>query len=701
MRSLFRRADGDRARWILSYLTFFTSLATPHWLARGGASAHAAEPPPARPYQTVVTTAPGAREDEAASASVVTGDRTPRSAESLPQLLSELPGVMVTRLGGLGSLATLSVRGSSAHQVQVYQDGVPLNSATWGSIDLAALSIGDLERIEVYRGMTPIAFGASGLGGVVSLTSRVPGDAGVSAEAGGGSFGTRFGGVRATLPVGGVKGLRLSASVRHLASAGDFSYRSDNGTAFDPSDDTTLVRENNAVAQTDGLVRLAIPAPGRREVVASLSYLHRDKGVPAYALFRSYAASLGTRRLLGHVSYESLDDLGPGGKLRLLAYGSGSEHELDDSRGEVALRPTHTHDRSSAVGATATGRRPLGAGGWLRIAATLDGRHERFVPLDELATAAPSGPPGTRSFGAAAVETAIAVEAAALELIPSVRLEAAHDAIVDRALFGDAGQESRPQSYLVPTARLAVLHAPARWLVLRANAGRYARLPTMFERYGNAGTVLGNPALAPESGFNGDVGGAVTWGEAGGSGLELDAAAFAARVSDLIEFQQGPGVQRARNVDEARILGVEVALVARAGRHGRLVAQGTFTDARDVGGATGGDGRRLPHRPWLRAYGRPELRRVPLPLGFRLGLYAEADLTSGNHLDAANLVAVPARVLLGAGTWLESPRAAWRLVVSAQNLGDARINDLTGHPLPGRSMFATLQWSSTGSDEHQ
>ena len=86
---------------------------------------------------------------------------------------------------------------------------------------------------------------------------------------------------------------------------------------------------------------------------------------------------------------------------------------------------------------------------------------------------------------------------------------------------------------------------------------------------------------------------------------------------------------------------------------------------------------------------------LPFLFGWRAGLYGDADVTSGNYLDAANLVAVPSRLLLGAGAWVESPGASWRVVASAQNLGDARIHDLAGFPLPGRSLFLTLQWSMT------
>src|SRR4051794_17772891 len=251
-------------------------------------------------YETVVNAQDDAapREDEAASASVITDDRTPRSAESLSELLAELPGVAVTRLGGLGALATLSIRGSAPSQVEVYLDGVPLNVATFGGVDLGTLPLGDLERIEVYRGMSPIAFGASGLGGVVALSTRIPEGSGLGAELGGGSFGTTFGGVRARW---GGRAARLYLGVHHLAAAGDFPYPSDNGTAFDRSDDRILRRQNNALRQSDGLLRLAVPV-GTRELAASLALFARDEGLPGYAIFQSQEASLGTRRLLATVS---------------------------------------------------------------------------------------------------------------------------------------------------------------------------------------------------------------------------------------------------------------------------------------------------------------------------------------------------------------------------------------------------------------
>jgi iron complex outermembrane receptor protein len=641
-------------------------------------------------YETVVVAPPAterAREDEAASTSVITTDRTPRSGETLPQLLSELPGVTVTRLGGLGAMATLSLRGSAPSQVAVYLDGVPMNSATWGAVDIGALPIADLDRIEVYRGMSPTSFGASAIGGIVSLTSRVPQGTGVTAYGGGGSFGTGFGGVEASWAT---RRVRLLLTANYLGSRGDFVYYGANHTTVTTADDNPdKVRQNNALGQVDGLARALVPLEGRRQLLATLSFFGREKGLAPYGDYDTQGASLGTRRFLGSVLYDSRDDLGSGGRLRVTAYGATTEEQLHDLHMEFSNQPTNTRDRSVAMGASANGSRPVAAS--LRLSGTLDGRYEWFMPLN-LAGSDRSGPPGTRTSGAAAVEAHALL--GSLELLPSLRLEAAHDEILDLVLdrYVDV---IRPETYLLPIARLALVYRRTDRVTWRANAGRYARVPTMFERYGNNGTVRGNPALVPESGLNVDAGVTAAAGAARGTGLTVDASLFGSLARNLIDFQQGRGFIYAANVDRARILGAELSASGRWGRYARLVGQGTFTDARDVGDTLAYHGKQLALRPRLRGYARPEARDLPLPLGWRLGIYGEASIIGGNYVTPYNRDWRPRRVLLGGGTSLSSGDARWRLVASAQNLTGADVFDVYGFPQPRRSLFLTLQWTTS------
>jgi len=644
-------------------------------------------------YETVVVAEAGAgdraRQDDAASSSIVTADRTPRSAEDLPQLLSELPGVSVTRLGGLGSMATLSLRGSSANQVEVYFDGVPLSAASGGGVDIGLIPVVDLDSVEVYRGMSPIVFGTSAMGGIVSLSSAAATDSGARAYAGGGSFGTEFAGVQGRWAA---KNLRALGSVNAFSSAGDFTYHNDNATLLDPdpSDDSTRRRQNNALWQIDGLVHVVGLLPGRRQIWGTASFLHRDQGVPPVGSLLARGAALGTDRLIATAAYQSRDDLGLGSSLRAQLYTVTTWQRFHDPCGDLSGQPTQTRDLSTSSGATLAGSKPLA--GWLRLSAIAEGRYERFDPSNVLSGAV-SIPPGSRTFAAGGMEARFLVQALRLAVIPSLRLEVAKDEITSPKRYRLINADTRPATYWLPNARLALVQWASEQVTLRANLGRYGRLPSTFERYGDTGQVLGNPSLVPETGTNADLG--ANWTRAGARlRLSLDGALFAAWAHDLIQFLQVGTQMRPGNVGRARILGAEFSATADWRRRFRFFGQTTFTDARDLEDVACCHNKQLPHRPRLRAYARPELRNLALAGRWRWGLYADLDVTSGNYLDSPNLVEVNPRVLFGAGGQISAPHWGLRLVASAQNLANTPVVDLVGYPLPGRSVFLTLQWST-------
>ena len=97
-----------------------------------------------------------------AYATVITRESFEGRETSLPDVLAEATGVHVKRLGGLGAFSTLSLRGSSADQVEVYLDGILLNAAFGGGVDLSNLPLAHVGQIEVYRGA---GAGGNGLGG--------------------------------------------------------------------------------------------------------------------------------------------------------------------------------------------------------------------------------------------------------------------------------------------------------------------------------------------------------------------------------------------------------------------------------------------------------------------------------------------------------------------------------------------------------
>lgn len=73
---------------------------------------------------------------------------------------------------GLGSLATSSIRGSSAGQTLVLWNGLPLQSPMLGQLDLALLPSRKMEKISLSRGGGSSLWGSGAIGGVLSLDNH-------------------------------------------------------------------------------------------------------------------------------------------------------------------------------------------------------------------------------------------------------------------------------------------------------------------------------------------------------------------------------------------------------------------------------------------------------------------------------------------------------------------------------------------------
>ena len=123
-------------------------------------------------------------------------------ARELGELLRDRAGVVVTRQGAPGSPTRVSIRGSSANEVLVLLDGVPLNSALTGDADLSTVPLEAVERVTVLRGAQSARYGARALAGVVAVETRRPRGTELSARAAAGSWGER----RGALSVGGRRG---------------------------------------------------------------------------------------------------------------------------------------------------------------------------------------------------------------------------------------------------------------------------------------------------------------------------------------------------------------------------------------------------------------------------------------------------------------------------------------------------------------
>ncbi|MEM6735953.1 MAG: carboxypeptidase-like regulatory domain-containing protein [Bacteroidota bacterium] len=88
----------------------------------------------------------------------------------LGEVLAQTQGVSIQRSGGLGSDSRLSLNGLSGDKIRFFFDGVPLDFTGY-SVGIGNIPVNLVDRVELYKGVVPIAFGADALGGAVNMVS--------------------------------------------------------------------------------------------------------------------------------------------------------------------------------------------------------------------------------------------------------------------------------------------------------------------------------------------------------------------------------------------------------------------------------------------------------------------------------------------------------------------------------------------------
>ncbi len=179
--------------------------------------------------------------------------------QDIAPLLAQVPGVLISRQGGPGAPAFISIRGSNASEVLVIVDGQPINSAVGGQADLSRIPLTDVEQITVVRGAESARYGPGALAGVVLIETRRPAGTELSASATAASWGERDASISA-----GLDAPRTASGVVTItrnATQGDFSYvvppERGGGNGVRDNDDATLT-SISASADTRGAVALSM-----------------------------------------------------------------------------------------------------------------------------------------------------------------------------------------------------------------------------------------------------------------------------------------------------------------------------------------------------------------------------------------------------------------------------------------------------------
>lgn len=622
-----------------------------------------------------------------AFATVVDTTEATAQVDSVADVLAESAGVQVRRFGGLGAFSTVSIRGSSPNQVEVYLDNVLLNSANAGLVDLGLLPLDNVERIEIYRGFAPLQLGAGNIGGAIQLRTRqVAGTTTNSASASYGSFDTRKVTLYRSQHFDTLGYLLL---FNYTGSEGDFQFFDDNGTRFNPADDEVTTRRNNDFnafnVNAKGETTLAGWA-----LTLSNDFFTKDQGVPGQSSNQSEHSRLDVTRNVTTLQGEKKGVPWQNSDLTLQLSHTWQREHFTDPDGTIGLGIQDEVNRSHTI--NGSGVLTLYLDKWHQIVGVLlDARYEALRTVDRLprqrGMSEEEGPLQQRVALIAAVQDELLLVNERLSIRPLLRYEFVASDFGAQPSFGDVPlniPQDKQQNLFSPS--VGVKYRLLSFLDLKGNVGRFQRVPTLFELFGDRGTTLGNPELKSESSFNWDVGFIVELSRYGFMDRAfLEYAYFSNTAEDLIVFvQNSQTTAQARNVGAAEITGHEVNWSVTAVGHVRLFGNYTYQDARDTS-QTFSRGNGLPGRP------RHEWHQgVELFAGFGKLVY-EFDYIAGNFLDRANAFEVDSRLLHNVSLTALPFGQRLKLTFEVKNITDNQIEDFRGFPLPGRSFFGTVE----------
>ncbi len=92
------------------------------------------------------------------------------TTKTLSEALSKAPGMKIRESGGVGSDMAVTMDGFSGKHVKVFIDGVP-QEGVGSSFGLNNIPVNYADRIEIYRGVVPVGFGADAIGGVINIVT--------------------------------------------------------------------------------------------------------------------------------------------------------------------------------------------------------------------------------------------------------------------------------------------------------------------------------------------------------------------------------------------------------------------------------------------------------------------------------------------------------------------------------------------------
>jgi vitamin B12 transporter len=626
-------------------------------------SAQAQEANPVPDFVITATRTPQAISRAGSAISVIPGEEIAKSSpKSISDVLRRVPGLTITETGGPGSSTTVRIRGAESRHTLVLIDGVRVNdpSGATNEFDFASLVPTDLERIEVLRGPQSALYGSDAIGGVINvITKKGRGGPHVHASTEAGSYGSK--GIRAGVS-GGTGPLSYAFSITGYDTAGFSRY----GYRIGRIERTRLwPLEADATKRLGASGRVSVAVTPDVEIeIGGYASLNNAEYDAAWGDFPD-TPSLEKKRLAE--GYTRLTALSFDGLLRNTVLVSANRTMRDYKEIGYNFGPSWSRDGyvGDRVAAEYQGDLKLGTFGLLTFGTRLE--RERLLTESEPVLPVP-GPSVETNDASQTTRSVFAIHQISLW----ENLHLSLGGRIDDIENGDRFATWRA------TAAYEVPHSGTKF---RASVGTGAKAPTLFQQFD---PIYGTPGLEAEKSIGFDIGVDQRLFD---DRLTLSATVFVNRFRDLIDFSFSPADCPPENafgcylnVARARTSGLELAADFDVTEWLGLKLAYTHLEALDEI-----TDKRLARRPEDEA-------RLGLVLKPIRDLSIEPTLVlAGSRFSSTgeqDRLAPYARLDIYADYRINDTLS---LFARAENVTDARYEEVLNYGTPGRSFYAGLR----------
>lgn len=613
--------------------------------------------------------------------SVIDGESIQGRYADLSSVIEHEIGVQVRSFGGFGSFSTAVLRGASSEQVIVYLDGIPLNDTSTGVFNLSDIAIENIERIEVYRGVTPIELGGSSIGGAINIITRK------ASELSAGNMKLTAGSYSTYKVSGGYSGQHdrdgFIATAEYFTSDNDYEMRFDNGTEFNLQDDFDVAVNNDQVDHVSSMLKWSRKVTEDIEFDTRLSYYEKSKGIPsknnspeASTEFDTKTSSLLTQLKVEGVNGSNFD-------LNLKLDLSRGVEVFDDDQsqlGSLQRKLEYKTDRNGVQAFTVRN----GGSHELRFLGGLSREDYKFSDL--LTNIAESK--NSRIEKELGLELKSFLYERSFMFSLSYRYQEIEDEL-DYAVtsFNDVVSQA-DKTYRVSDPQLGVrFEVDSAWVVF-ANIGQYTRIPTFFELFGDKGLFVGNEELKQEVSVNSDIG--IQYTHYKPSSWLNDASIYVGLFHNdsedlIIRNYNSLGIGVSENLSNAVINGIEFQLKLYPSYQWQVNFNMTLLDSKTESGISNFDDNSLPgqYGQVYSLYAGYKKRgwRIGLQQDYRKDMYFER----GNDHKGQDIYTADLSVMKSwSGNSLE---------LQILNITDERYVQFNSRPLPGISYLLTYQYN--------